>query len=245
MFRGHKMIRIAICDDSVEKGELVASCVERFVREEGVICEQQVFSSSQVLLYEIEDGTNYDLLLLDIEMPELDGMELTEKIRDYLPGVLTIFITSHERYVYESFKVQPFRFIPKKYVEQMIFHALRDAVERLKKSEGKYFFVENQEGMEKIPTRNITYIWHREKYAYIEKNNGTKAKVRKTLKQVYAELPQEDFVWIDRGCICNLLQIDRINGGDVILTDGTRLQISRDRLTEVKKILRQYWMEKG
>lgn len=238
------MIKIAICDDELEKGKLIDGMVEEWTSDHAIYAERELFSSSRGLLYEIEDGTNFDLLMLDIEMPELDGMELTEKIKKCLPDAIIIFITSHEKYVYESFKVQPFRFIPKKLLNRMLPLALKDAIEVIEKSEGKYLYTTNQEGMEKIPTRSITYIWHREKYAYIEKTNGERTKVRKTLRQVYSELPTDDFVWIDRGCICNLLQVQRIENGDVLLTDGTKLPVSRDRLTEVKNFLRKYWVGK-
>lgn len=236
------MIKIAMCDDDLEKGEAIESLLTAWMNENQRAYEKQRFSSSKGLLYEIEDGTEFDVLLLDIEMPELDGIDLTEQIKNFLPDVLIIFITSHERYVYESFKVQPFRFIPKKYLERMLPLALKDAVEWFEKCEGKYLYIENQEGMEKIPARSITYIWHREKYAYVERTNGNRAKVRKTLKQIYEELPKEDFIWIDRGCICNLIQISKIDKGDVLLTDGTRHPVSRDRLTDVKSTLRKYWI---
>lgn len=238
------MIRIAICDDEVEKGKRIALQVEKLIENRRGNYEIQLFSNSKNLLYEIEDGMDFELLLLDIEMPDLDGIELTELVKHYLPDVLTIFITSHEKYVYESFRVQPFRFIPKAYLDKMLPLAIKEAIEFLQKSEGKFICVENQDGLEKIATRSITYIWHKEKYAYIEKSNGERAKVRKTLKQVYSELPSGDFIWLDRGCICSLLQISRISKGDVVLTDGTRLQISRDRLTEVKNAIRKYWIGK-
>lgn len=236
------MVKLAICDDDLEMGKIVGNQVDQWMTKHKIAYDKQVFSSSKGLLYEIEDGTEYDVLLLDIEMPELDGIKLTEQIKIYLPNVLIIFITSHEKYVYESFKVQPFRYVTKKYLPQMIPYAMRDATDFLMKSRDKYLYVENQDGMEKILTQNIAYIYHRGKYAYIKKMNGLESKVRKTLKQVYSELPLEDFVWLDRGCICNLLQISRISGGDVLLEDGTRLQVSRDRLTEVKSFLRRYWI---
>ena len=110
--------------------------------------------------------------------------------------------------------------------------------------DGKYYGAENQRMLEKIPLRSITYICHQEKYAYIEKTNGEHTKVRRTLRQVYKGLPQEDFIWMDRGCIVNLSQIARIDGEELILTDGTRLNVSRDRLTELKNRVREYWMEK-
>lgn len=236
------MIRFAICDDDVENGKEICSRLDEWMDSNHKCCEKYVFTESRGLLYEIEDGTTFDVLMLDIEMPVMDGIELTEKIKNYLPDALIIFITSHEKYVYESFKVQPFRFIPKKYLTQMLPTTLKDTIEVFEKCEGKYLYVENQEGMEKIQVRSITYIWHHEKYAYIERTNGNRAKVRKTLKQVFEELPQEDFIWIDRGCICNLMQISKIDKGEVVLTDGTRHTISRERLAEVKSTLRKYWI---
>ncbi len=238
------MIRIAICDDDLDKGQGIYSKVRCLVKKYHGNYQIRLFSDSKALLYETEDGTDFDLLLLDIEMPEIDGMQLTELIKGYLPDVLVIFISSHEKYVYEAFKVQPFRFVPKTFIDRMLPLAIEDAIEYLKKTEGKYICVDNQEGLEKIPTKCITYIWHKEKYAYIEKTNGERAKVRKTLKKIYEELPSGDFIWIDRGCICSLLQISRIYQGNIILKDGMRLMVSRDRLTEVKDTIRRYWLGK-
>lgn len=239
------MIRIAICDDDPKKGEAVAAYIETCMREWGVPHETQFFLESQYLYYEIEDGVLFDVLVLDIEMPIMDGIELTERVKEILPDIIIIFVTDYEKYVYESFKVQPFRFIPKKYIDIMLAPALKDAYELYIKSAGKYLIIENQAGIEKIPMCSIKYIWHREKYAYIEKTNGEQSKVRKTLKQIYEELTDSDFVWIDRGYICNLLQISRIQNGDILMTDGTRLKVSRDRLVEIKQILRKYWLDQG
>lgn len=236
------MIKIAICDDETSKSELVEKYVENYMNSKLRVYEKQVFTSSRALLCEIADGSVFDVLLLDIEMPVMDGINLSEAVKSYLPDVLIIFITDYEKYVYESFKVHPFRFVPRKYLDNMLSLALRDAVDFIDRTKDKYFYVENQSGMEKIPTRNISYIRHREKYAYIEKTDGTSSKVRKTLKQVFSELPEGDFIWIDRGCICSLIQISRISEGDILLVDGTRLQVSRDRLTEVKRTLKKYWI---
>lgn len=237
------MLKIAICDDEIEKGRQIDAWLNQCFNGKGIIYEKQLFSNSKALWYEIDDGTKFDLLLLDIEMPQLDGISLTEQIKTYLPDALVIFITSYEKYVYESFKVQPFRFIPKRYLKSMLPSALEDARNLLMKNQDRFLIAENQDGIEKIPTRSILYIWHREKYAYIERSNGETSKVRKTLKQVYEMLPEGDFVWIDRGCICNLAQISKITDGYIVLVNSMKLQGSRDRITEVKNIFRKYWTE--
>jgi DNA-binding LytR/AlgR family response regulator len=235
------MIRIALCDDNEDKGRWIDAFVEAQMKNRGVAYEKQLFCGSKNLLYEIQDGTWYDAFLLDIDMPELDGFQLTEEIRKYLPDAMVIFITDYEKYVYESFRVQPFRFIPKAHLEEMLPNALSDMLAVLEKQDGKFYHVGNRDGMDSFPVKSILYIWHMGKYTYLERSDGKTAKVRKTLKQVYEELPAEDFVWIAKGCICNLMQIRKISEGSVVLTNGTTLPISRDKLTEVKNELRQYW----
>lgn len=237
------MISIVICDDELAMGKRIESTVQSLLLKKGIPCTMQCFSDSKLLLYEIEDGTCYDLLLLDIEMPELDGISLTNRIKKYLPNCLIIFITSYDKYVYDSFKVQPFRFIPKRSMEQRLPEAISEAVSWIEKNVHRFYEIENQQGMERIPIGEIAYIWHREKYAYIEKMNGECAKVRKTLKQVFSELPTGNFIWIDRGCICNLSQIMKVSGGDVYLTNGVNLAVSRERLTEVKEKISGFWLD--
>jgi len=239
--KGAVMLRIGVCDDIEEHRKCVGRMLEEYLEEKGPVFQSMVFENGQALLYEVEDGTVFDLLLLDIEMPGQDGMELAGKIKELLPEALVIFISSHEKYVYDSFRVQPFRFIPKSRIEQMLFPALGDALEELGRRETRVYLAENGQGIEKIPIKSIVYIWHREKYAYIEKADGERTKIRKTLKKIFAELPQETFVWLDRGYLCNLAHITRVKGESVTLSTGERLQVSRDRSGELKDRVRQYW----
>ena len=125
----------------------------------------------------------------------------------------------------------------------MLPEALRDAAAYIEKNYHAFYVVENQKGLEKIPLRSIYYIWHRGKYAYLEKGNGETSKVRKTLKQVFLELSSDDFAWIDRGCICNLTKISRLKGDTVYLDNGCSLPVSKDRMTELKEILLRYWTD--
>lgn len=238
------MIRIAICDDDRKGAEIISRIVENCCREKAMMCKSRIFYDSRALFYEVEAGEYYDMLLLDIEMPNINGIELTNKVRQYLPDAIAIFVTSYEQYVYKSFEVQPYRFIPKKNAGEMLPVALRDALRLAVEREEKFYIAENQRVLEKIPLKSILYIWHWEKYAYIEKSDKEYTKVRKTLRQIYKELPEEDFVWADRGCIVNLAQIQRITVNGIILTDGTLLGMGRERTTELKERLRGYWVEK-
>lgn len=238
------MVYIAICDDDAKEAERVGRLVEKCCRKREMVCKRETFHDSSALFYEVEEGTHYDILLLDIEMPGLNGIELTNRIKRHLPDAITIFVTSYEQYVYKSFEVQPYRFIPKRDAGEMLPEAVESALGLAAEREGKFYIAENQRQLEKIPLKNITHIWHLEKYAYIEKSNGDHTKVRKTLKQVYKELPKDDFAWVDRGCIVNLAQIQKIVGDNIILADGMQLGAGRERIAELKNRLREYWVSR-
>ncbi len=240
------MIRIAICDDEKEIGERIFQFTQKHFEQTNVVGTCCVFDSGQKLLYEVEETkTWFDILLLDIEMPKLDGMELTLRVREYLLDVIVIFITSYEKYIYHSFKVQPYRFIPKDKVNEMLPEALNDAITTINAQEGKFYLAENKDIVEKIFYKNIIYIWRIGKYCYIQKTNGESTKVRATLKEIYKELDNDMFEWIDRGYICNLAHIVKITDDTIELTNGEKLQVSGDRLTSVKNQLRDYLTKKG
>lgn len=238
------MIHIGICDDDAVMRKRMEQIAEKCCEGIESICKKSIFANSGALLNEIKDGTYFDLFLLDIEMPKMDGIDLAGKIRKYLPDSLIIFVSGYNKYIYESFKVQPYRFVPKSEIDKMLQAAVRDALKQIADQEGKCLVIENQRVLERVPMKHIVYIWHRGKYAYIEKTDGSVAKVRKTLKQVYSELPDGDFVWADRGYILNISKIVRITGEEILLTNDARIDVNKDRLTDLRNQLRKYWVEK-
>ena len=65
--------------------------------------------------------------------------------------------------------------------------------------------------------------------------------MRKSLGQVYEELGAEEFIYIDRGCIVNMIQILQVKEGAAVLNNGVSLPISRSHLQEVKEKINRYW----
>lgn len=236
------MISIAICDDEKCDRQKVFNEISECLRDldEDKKCKMRMFDNSKGLWYEVDDGTSFDVFFLDIGMPGMNGMDLSVLIKQKKPDSLIIFVTSHEEYVYESFKVQPFRFIPKSKLHQMLPDALSAALRKVKSQTGSVYVIKNQQGVEKILLKDIVYIWHEGKYAYLEKANNDNTKIRKTLKEIYAELDSDMFEWLARGCICNLSHIERIVGDCAYLSNGERQIISRRRIRGIKEKLREY-----
>ncbi len=236
------MVRIAICDDEKEAVMLHEEIIRDSLQSCGIGYEITTYTCSSNLLSDItEDGFFYDLILLDIEMPEVTGMELSKKIQPFLPNIKVIFITSHIEYAIDAFELAIFRYVPKNDLENRLKTAVADAAKLIELEAGKEYIIQAAGRMEKIPYRDIFHI-RRDggKNSEIYSNAGV-SKVRKSLQQVFEELAAPEFIFIDRGCIVNIIQIMKVAEGMAFLKNGEALPISRSHLQEVKQEINRFW----
>lgn len=235
------MLRIAVCDDDMSAVQSHRLIAEESLRQCGSAGEVAVYTQSDNLLYDIvEDKFFFDLILLDIEMPGSNGMELAEKIKPCLPNVKIIFITSHIEYAIDAFELAIFRYVPKDDIDRRLPAAIMDAVKLIELEDGKAYTIQTNSRLEKIPYKEIYYIERDGKNAGITTAGGI-SKVRKSLQQVYEELDPEEFIYIDRGCIVNMIHIMQVKEGMVVLKNNITLPVSRSHLQEVKERINAFW----
>lgn len=235
------VIKIAICDDEEKAVALHERIVKSCLQSQGIGYEITTYTQSRNLLYDItDDGFFYDLILLDIEMPGISGMEIPQQLKGFLPNVRIIFVTSHTEYAIDAFELSIFRYVPKNNLEVKLATAVTDAAKLIELEAGQEYTIQTASRMEKIPYKDIFYIQRDGKNASITSSVGI-AKVRKSLQQVFDELKTPEFIFIDRGCIVNIIQIMKISDGMVVLKNGEQLPISRSHLQEVKQKINQFW----
>ena len=235
------VIKIAICDDEEKAVALHERIVKSCLQSQGIGYEITTYTQSRNLLYDItDDGFFYDLILLDIEMPGISGMEIPQQLKGFLPNVRIIFVTSHTEYAIDAFELSIFRYVPKNNLEVKLAAAVTDAAKLIELEAGQEYTIQTASRMEKIPYKDIFYIQRDGKNASIISSVGI-AKVRKSLQQVFDELNTPEFIFVDRGCIVNIIQIMKISDGMVVLKNGEQLPISRSHLQEVKQKINQFW----
>lgn len=235
------MVRIAVCDDETAMTDRNKAVLETTLKELGIAGEITIYNNSSNLLYDItEDNFHYDLLLSDIEMPDISGMELAEKIKPFLPDIRIIFITSHIEYAIDAYELSIFRYVPKPDIEKRLHSAIKDAVSLINLEADKSYTIQVKGRFEKIPLKDILYIERDGKNAAINTADGV-SKVRKSLQAVFDELNSEEFIFIDRGYIVNLIHIMQIKNSTAVLKNGTVLPISRSHLQTVKEQINSYW----
>lgn len=238
------MIHLAICDDERQAVETHRALAETALQTMGAAAAVTTYTSSENLLADIcDDGYFYDLILLDIEMPGVDGMALVEKITPLLPQVRVIFITSHIEYAIDAYALNIFRYVPKQELAQRLPQAVQDAAQLILLEDGRSYVIQTANRLEKLPYKDILYMAREGKNVCFITTQGVSLE-RTSLQQVMERLDAEEFIYIDRGMIVNLIHVMQVKDGFAVLSNGTRLPISRSHLRDVKRTLNTYWGSK-
>ena len=114
------MLKIAICDDDVKMTGRLDTVLEEIAKRNFVKIDTEVFLDGGKLEKAVEEKMYFDIIFLDIEMGDEDGITAARKIRETDRNVLIIYVTSHESYMQESFSVRPFRFVVKPIEEKIL-----------------------------------------------------------------------------------------------------------------------------
>ncbi|MCI8684242.1 MAG: response regulator transcription factor [Lachnospiraceae bacterium] len=234
------MLRVAICDDEKILME-IEEIAGRFFRLNCIDSKITTYQSSENLQYDLQDGIVYDLFLLDIEMPEIHGMELAKEICERMPSAKIIFITSHPEYAITAYEYSVFRYIQKTMLHEKLFLALEDYYRLYALEKNEYYMIEIKNYLEKIPYRSIFYVLKEGKYSVLYLEGERTVSVRKPLKQVFEELGQEYFYFADRGCIINLANVVGMDTGKILFPEQQNVTINKTNWIEFKENLLSFW----
>ena len=105
------MIRIAIVEDNTEEMQLMKSYVDRCSKERGFLCTVDSYTDGDGIVEGIQAG--YDLIILDIELPLINGMDAAEEIRKMDQDATIIFVTHNPNYAIRGYKVQALDYLLK------------------------------------------------------------------------------------------------------------------------------------
>ena len=153
------VVKIAICDDEEKSVALHEKIVRECLQSERISFEITTYIQSRNLLYDITDDLFfYDLILLDIEMPGISGMDIPQQIKGCLPNVRIIFVTSHTEYAIDAFELSIFRYVPKTSLEMKLPAAVIDAAKLIELEGGQEYMIQTASRLEKIPYKDIFYI---------------------------------------------------------------------------------------
>lgn len=151
------MLNIAICDDDIQTTGQIEMMIQKIAKRNFADVDIEVFWNGESLADSVVAGDGYDIIYLDIEMNNEDGISTAKRIRKYDKNVLIIYVTSHENYMKESFSVRPFQFLVKPVSEKQMETCFMAAYEDI--NSGDFYFRYSYQRMNhKVLIRDILYF---------------------------------------------------------------------------------------
>ena len=179
----------------------------------------------------------YELILLDIEMRGINGIETAKELRRLLPDCYIIFITSHDEFALTGYEVAAFRYLIKPVDPQKLTEAI--AAVRAELADHVTLHVEDGPVEALLRAKDIYYIEAQDKRVRVVLKN-TAFSDRRGIDEVAQALEGEDFFRVHRSYLINLRYVGRIDKNEVQLVSGETIPLSRLRKKAFKNTFQMY-----
>ncbi len=245
------MFRIAVCEDEQVQMEYLEKLILQWQKDTGEGVAVDTFCSAEQFLFEAEERKAYDLLLLDIQMGKMNGMELARKMREQDAKVKIVFLTGVKEYAIEGYEVGALRYLLKPVKEAELFALLSKLVMELREEAEDYFVFQSGGMTERIAFRDILYVEADSHYvvlkAYYRDSAENKTESRKwkaSFSSLSQQLETQNFFLLRRGLYVNLEKVERIGKRECFLENGEQLPISKSRYQEFNERFIAYYKGK-
>ena len=236
------MIRIAICDDNEDFRQYEYGLVNDIMYSINCVCETDFFQSGNELLTKGEQVAGYNIILLDINMPGIDGIKTAEKIREYTEEVFIVFVTSFISYALEGYKIEVTRYVLKDrcHLKNNIYEAL-DVILSKMRHLSKYIEYEFNVGIRKLYPEDIIYV-----ESTLHKLTFHVNKDGEFIYSIYMKLDDVEKALSD-GCMCrihksflvNMRYAIHIERYSIKLYEEIQLPVAQKRFTKAKNCFYQ------
>lgn len=230
------MIRVAIAEDNVPCAQQLRQYLYDLGKETGQSFQIIHYDNGEDLLEQYQ--SQFDLLILDIEMPFVDGMQAAEYIRRIDQRVMIVFVTSLAQYAIQGYTVHALDYILKPVNYFSFVQRIKHALTYLHNQEDSYLTVAVKGGTLRLNAGSICYVERRTYQLVIHSKSGIYT-TKSSLQQIEDNLQGYNFFRCNKGCLVNLAYVEGIQNGCALIL-GDLLPISRTRRTEFLAALNRY-----
>ena len=231
---------ILICDDRKNEADKLAVLLS----ESGFDIKTTLFTNAQEVIEHVRTGAQADVCILDIIMPEMNGITLAQRLRSDGYGGEIVFLTSSNDFAYQSYQVKAFDYLLKPPTLQNVKNLLQELEKKFKAADNNGFFVKVQGVSQFIRFRDISYIEAGNHSVYIRRGDIGEIKVYTTFEEIAGQLSGDSrFMQCHGSYMVNMSDIDNIIGGEIIMHNGAKVPISRRFSTIRNEIMK--WMFNG
>ena len=226
-----QMYKVAICEDNKEQQKHTKELIEKL--EIPDIHEIEIFDSGEKLVQAYKMGNQYSIILLDMKMDELNGIETGEIIQRYDKNVIIIIVTSILEYAVDGYSINAFDFVLKPIDEMKFQKILYKAIKQLKESINRVYKISKRDKTELLKLSEIIYFESDRKKVKIHCLNRIVFN-NESISEVEESIEKYNFMRISRFYLINLTFIKEIRSNDIVLNNGEILRYSSKLQKNIK-----------
>lgn len=233
------MLQIAICDDEKYDREKIQKLLETYLREHDLDYAIHLYLSGKEFLDRSENMMKYDIVFMDINMDEVDGIQTAMQMRMFHSDTYIVLVTAFINYVLEGYKVNAVRYIMKDTLDTAVAECMDAILQKMQIARVTFSFLE---GEKKLYTDNILYVESQKHKAifYYMKAGIVNYHIYDKLDTVEKKLVGYNFLRIHKSYLVNMKHIRKISNYTAVLDTGEKLPIPRLKYQAVKEAFVAY-----
>lgn len=239
---------IAICEDDKASRDYENLLIHQWAEKNNHKITVDCYSSAENFLFEAEDKSEYDLLMLDIQMGKMNGFELAKTLRSRgFKGALA-FLTGITDYAIEGYEVGAVRYILKPVKEENLFSVLDLVYKDLSHQEEESFILQIGTDITRIPFNQIIYIEANGHYVHLkgcDQDRIFEKEWKASFGSISSDFENKGFFCLRRGLLVNLAHVQRITKTDCFLTNDEVLPVARNNYNSLNQAFIEYYKDKN
>lgn len=229
-------MKICICDDDILIHDQIKNYLNNSVTSDMRFDINDVYSGEALLQSYTENS--FDIIFVDVEMGDLNGIETVRKIREIDSKVIVIFVSSYSKYVFEVFPLETLHFIMKPILQEEFSEVFNRALNKYRTRNSSITFKWQKERLN-LMIADIMYIEGYKRHLTVYTKDSQFESVGK-IPDIFKVLEPHGFIRVHQGFIVNMDYIKRIETTDLILKDDRKVMISVRKRTDVVRAYDEY-----
>lgn len=229
-------MKIAIVEDNLQDAELLKNYLQQYASEND---EDYMIHHYLEAAGFLEEGDDFSLVIMDIDMPGINGIDAAKRMREQGKETVLMFVTNMPQYALQGYSVEAIDYVLKPISYQDFTMKMKKAERYIRQTLDRKLLLQTTAGMVRISARDILYVESSLHYVTFHMESGEEHRLRSKLKEIEEQLPSGSFVRCNASYLVNLRFAEAVEREDA-LVGGHRLKISRGYRKEFLKRLAQY-----
>jgi len=232
------MFYIALCDDNpFDLAEMTAYLAD--LKGANIRVESMTYSNGVDLIQEHKNGRRFHLIVLDMLMSPLNGIETAKQIRRYDAAVPILIVTSTVQYALDGYQINAWRYLMKPVDRGIFIKEITAILKAQEKADQNYFLVSNEAGITKVRLDDILYFESDQHVIKLKAVNDAYL-FRGTLGSIEEKLEQQHFLRVHKSFLVNMKYVKNIFKNVIKMENGDRIFVSKNRSPEIYAQLLNY-----